>query len=113
MTDTDWFATLQEACDRIGQKAVVERLRGDGGYPSESVVSQVRRGIYTGRTERLKALVEGALLGIEVDCPVLDRITLNECVINQGLPFAPVNPTRIALYRACRTCPNALDRKEE
>lgn len=39
-------------------------------------------------------------------CPVLGQISSSECQTNRQLPFLGTNPQRIALYRACRQCPN-------
>jgi hypothetical protein len=84
----------------------VEALRGGNGYPSETLISQVLSGKYKGRTARLQRLVEGYYLGATVACPVLGEITRDACDHEQRKPFYATNPQRIALFRACRTCPN-------
>lgn len=40
-----------------------------------------------------------------VDCPVLGEITGEQCQKERNKPFIGSNPTRIRLYRACRSCP--------
>jgi len=106
----DWTAILRSACDATSQARVGRRLRDAGGdsYPSDSVVSQVLAGKYPGRTERLRALVEGVYGGVVVACPMLGNLPLHECIGHQVRPFATTNPQRVALYRACRGgCPHS------
>jgi len=105
-THPDWLETLRTAVAKTSQRRVVESLRGGNGYPSETLISQVLSGKYKGRTARLQRLVEGYYLGATVACPVLGEITRDACDHEQRKPFYATNPQRIALFRACRTCPN-------
>lgn len=41
-----------------------------------------------------------------IQCPVIGEITAAECQKHRQAKFTPSNPQRIALYRACQTCPN-------
>lgn len=101
--DEGWIEVLRQECARTSQAAVARRLG-----VSPSMISQGVRGVYTGDTERLRALVEGAFLGRRVGCPVLGEVALNECLEHQARPFAATNPQRVALFRACRGgCENA------
>jgi hypothetical protein len=104
---------LRETCDRSSQKAVGRRLRGDGDYPSDAIVNQVLQGKYRGDNERFWRLVDGVLLGVSVRCPVLGELRLDHCIANQEADYSPANGARVRLWRACRSCPNALAEKEE
>lgn len=100
---------LRAACQRSSQSAVARRLRdaSGNGYPSDTVISQALSGKYPGRLDRLEALVAGLYGGAKVACPVLGEIGRDQCDRHQHAPFAATNPIRVALYRACRGCPNA------
>lgn len=54
----------------------------------------------TGRME--KAIMAWAS---SANCPVLGEITGQQCQSERNKPFSSSNPTRIRLYRACRSCP--------
>lgn len=41
-----------------------------------------------------------------IQCPVVGEITAAECQKHRNAKFTPSNPQRVALYRACQTCPN-------
>lgn len=100
MTD-DWKDILSLECKRTGQRAAGERI----GY-SAAVVSQVLKGTYKGDEQRVQQAVEGALMGLTVDCPVIGEIPRNVCLEYQRREFAATNPMRVALSRACPTCPH-------
>lgn len=103
MTAPDWIAALRTECARSTQAAVARRL----GY-SPTVVNQALRGGYAGDVERLREVVEGALMGRTVDCPVIGDLPRDRCLDHQIRPFAATNPLRTALYRACRSgCPHS------
>jgi len=77
------------AAERIGvNRASVSTLLANK-YPAN-----------TGRME--KAIMTWASF---VDCPVLGEITGEQCQKERAKPFIGSNPTRIRLYRACRSCP--------
>lgn len=107
-----WLYRLRQEVDRTSQRRVAVALRGDNGYPSETLLSQVLSGKYPGQTGRLQRLVEGHYLGHTVACPVLGEISRADCEHNQVKPFAATNPQRVALFRACRVCPNATGEPE-
>lgn len=109
---SSWLNALREACERTSQKAVGKRLRGNGSYPSDAIVNQALQGKYVGDIEKFRRVVEGAYLGVSVDCPVLGSLSLDQCISHQDAPYSPANSLRVLLYRTCRTCPNAIEHKE-
>lgn len=96
-----WMDALRQAACSDGQAAVARRI----GY-SPTVVSQVLSGKYQGDLRRVQRAVEGALLHATVDCPVLGDLPLQRCIEHQRGPKRFTNPMRVALSRACPTCPN-------
>lgn len=101
---TDWIDVLRVTSAAIGQKRAADKI----GY-SVTVVNQVLKGHYKGDLNRIKAAVEGALMGHTVDCPVVGEIPLQKCIEHQRAPFRSTNPIAVQLYRACRGgCPNSL-----
>lgn len=110
----DWLSILRAAVERAGkggQAKVARALRdaAGNGYPSDGLVSQAINGKYPGRLDRLQALVEGLYGGATVQCPVLGEIGRDACDRHQHAPFSASNATRVALYRACKRCPNAQE----
>jgi len=98
-----WLKRLREECGRASQTKVAAML----GY-SAAVVNQVLQGSYEGDLRAVQKAVEGVFMGAKVNCPVLGVLAANRCVAIQRRPFAATNPTRIALYRACRSgCPHS------
>ncbi|EAU53559.1 helix-turn-helix domain-containing protein [Mariprofundus ferrooxydans] len=96
-----WIIVLRKACKINSQAAVATQIG-----MSPAVVNQVLKGTYNGRLDNVQKRVEGALMGITVDCPVIGDIPLNRCIENQSRPFAATNPLRVMLHRACKTCRN-------
>ncbi|MBU2967085.1 hypothetical protein Q4508_12450 [Amphritea sp. 2_MG-2023] len=47
-----------------------------------------------------------------VECPILGTIDSGECQKQRQMPFISSNPQRIALYRACRSCPRNPESQE-
>jgi len=97
----EWILVLAEHCDHSSQKAVADQI----GY-SSAVVNQVLSGRYSGDMGAVEQAVKGALLNTTVSCPVAGDLPAHRCLEYQRLPFAATNPQRIALYKACRTCPH-------
>ncbi|WP_018169122.1 helix-turn-helix transcriptional regulator [Thioalkalivibrio sp. ALMg9] len=105
----EWLDALRAECQRTGSQATVARALG---Y-SPAVINQVLRGTYGGNVERVREVVEGALLGITVDCPILGDIPRDACLRHQDREFAATNPSRVQLYYACRSgCLNSHLPKE-
>jgi hypothetical protein len=90
---------LAQMVDRLGLQEVARQT----GY-SKGAICHALRGTYKGRTDKILQAVENAYSHEPVECPVLGEIPLSRCVAERGRPFAAVNPTRVALFRACRQC---------
>lgn len=97
----DWITVLRECCQASSQAAVAKRI----DY-SPTVVNQVLKGKYAGDLSAVQKAVEGALMGLSVDCPVIGELSRDRCLTYQRRGFAATNPLRVALARACPTCPN-------
>lgn len=99
-----WIETLRQACAGSSQAAVAKRI----GY-SPTVVNQVLKGGYPGDLQRVQRAVEGALMGITVDCPVIGDMPRQRCIEHQRSPFRATSHMAVQLYDACRGgCPNSL-----
>lgn len=110
--EADWLVRLRAEVARTSQRRVADALRAGGGYPSDTLISQVLAGKYQGRTDKLRRLVEGYYLGATVPCPVLGDISRHICEHTQALPYQPSNFRRIELFRACRACPHATRERD-
>jgi DNA-binding transcriptional regulator YdaS (Cro superfamily) len=97
----DWLTVLREQCDAKSQAKVAKLIR----Y-SPAVVNQVLKGTYKGDVSSVQRAVEGALMGLTVECPVIGQLARNQCLEIQRRPFAATNHLRVQLSRACPTCPN-------
>jgi len=95
-----WIESLKNACKASSQAVVATRIG-----MSPAVVNQVLKGCYQGNLSNVQRRVEGALMGATVDCPMIGDMPLNRCIDNQTRPFAATNPLRVALHRACKSCP--------
>lgn len=100
MSDLDWMALLREHVAAKGQATVAKEL----GY-SGSVISQTLSGSYGGRKDNVARRVVEVYGGQTVPCPVLGDLELSKCAQHRTRPFAATNPLRVALYRACQSCP--------
>lgn len=99
MTHPDLMELLRQKCGELGQAEVARRLD-----KSDSAISQVLSGKYQGSPENILQRVEEVFGGTTVDCPILGQISLSKCAEHRRRPFAATNPTRVALYRACKGC---------
>ncbi|MGA9722692.1 MAG: helix-turn-helix transcriptional regulator [Candidatus Binatus sp.] len=103
MREAEHIARLRAECERTSQTAVAKLI----GY-SPTVVNRILKGNYEGDAAAVQKAIEGALMGATVMCPVLREIAANRCLEIQGQPFAATNPTRVALFKACRSgCPHS------
>jgi hypothetical protein len=93
----DWVVTLAEEATRTNGVAAAKRL----GY-SPAVVTQVINATYKGDLGAVEQKVRGALMGIEVDCPILGEIGRDRCLDEQGKKFRGTSAIRTRLYNACR-----------
>lgn len=99
-TEPDWLTVLREhSAPKGGQARTAERI----GY-SPAVVSQVLKGTYKGDLKAVQTKVEGALMGLTVECPVVGELPRNRCLEYQQRPFAATNNLRVQLSRACPNC---------
>jgi len=103
-----WIEALRRACASSSQAAVATQIG-----MSPAVVNQVLKGCYQGNLTNVQKRVEGALMGVTVDCPVVGDTPLNICIENQSRPFAATNPLRVMLHRACKTCEHSQKGREE
>ena len=94
-----WFKALQEAVQTQSQSKVASKC----GI-SPTAVNQILKGSYQGNIDNVAEKVSGALLEKSVVCPVLDVITTDICASHRNKGFAPNNPMRVSLYKACQTC---------
>ncbi|KAF1692732.1 transcriptional regulator [Pseudoxanthomonas jiangsuensis] len=99
--ESDWLEVLRAACaaPNSSQRKVAERL----GY-STSVISQVLGGKYAGDLKAVQAKVEGAFMGVTVNCPVVGELPRNRCLEYQRQAFAATNHLRVQLSRSCPEC---------
>lgn len=97
----DWVRELAMLADRDGL-AGAERATG---Y-SRSAISTALNGKYTGDLGRLEEMVRGALMDVQVDCPVLGEIGRDRCLTEQKEPFRATSRHRAQLWHACKLCPN-------
>jgi hypothetical protein len=107
---SEWLEVLKAECDKASQSKVGQLLRKGqrDGFPSSTVINQVLKDKYPGRTDRLQALVEGIYMSTSVQCPVVGDIPSDQCIGYQRRPYSSANPTRIKLFQACRGgCPHS------
>lgn len=105
--DTAWLDELRTFNTAHGGKKTAEVI----GY-SRAVVSQVLAGKYAGDLSAVKQKVEGALMGLSVDCPVVGELPRNRCLDYQRRSFGATNPMRVRLAQACPACPNRRGGKD-
>lgn len=99
----DWILELAASADRHGLKDA-----GASIHYSDGAVSQVLANKYRGDLARVEDAVRGALMGLNVECPVLGTIGRDRCLDEQKQPFRATSAFRAQLYHACRGgCPNA------
>lgn len=101
--NASWYKALAEEVKRSSQARAARRLQ-----ISSSTVSQLLKGNYPSNIQHMVNRIEGELLHKTVKCPVLGEISTRQCQREQDRPFAPTNPHRIAVYKACRGgCPHS------
>ena len=105
MVNEDKLELLARAVADAGSQAKVARRLG---Y-SPTAINQALRGTYGAGLDALLSRVEEVYSTRPVDCPVLGRILLRQCVTERRLPFSAANPLRVRMYRTCRQCDNNTD----
>lgn len=102
-TPPSWIMALADACTGTSQTAVARRLGVSGSQISQALANR-----YPSPLDRLEELVQGALMGACVACPVLGEIGRDRCLAEQAMPFSTASSVRVRLYRACRAgCPHS------
>lgn len=98
----DWIRSLALACERSSQSKVAAQLDR-----SPAVVSTVLRKKYAGSYDRIEERVRGILMDGRIECPGMGQLPSHECQDwrEKAKVFAPGNPTRTRMFRACRRCP--------
>ncbi|MEO1472777.1 MAG: hypothetical protein AAFS03_02380 [Pseudomonadota bacterium] len=98
----DWIKTLADQCASTSQAKVSRMI----GY-SSAVVSTVLRDRYPGNLAKVESAVRTAFMDGKIDCPALGPISGNDCITHQknASTFKNTRPDRIAMFRACRSCP--------
>lgn len=94
----DWIEALAIEATRISGAAVAKRLGVSG-----SQVTQLINGTYAGDIAGAEQRVRGALMGFQVECPVLGEIGRDRCLDEQKKKFAVTSAIRTRLFRTCRS----------
>lgn len=97
----NWMTVLREHRDSHGNGPTAEKI----GY-SATTVSQVLSNKYKGDLSAIQKAVEGGLMGMTVQCPVVGEMPRNVCLDYQRRVFQATNPLRVQLNKACPKCPN-------
>lgn len=97
-----WVLSLAGYADAHGLKGAGKEI----GY-SSAAVSTVISAKYGGDLERIEEMVNAAMRGETVNCPVLGSISRLQCHAEQAKPIRATNSTSMRLHAACRNgCPN-------
>lgn len=94
-----WIEVLRTEVQRASQRKVGNRI----GY-SPTTISQVLSGSYAGDVDKVRASIEGAFMGVKVDCPAVGEIPRDRCQQYQSQKFASTNPLRVQLSMLCPEC---------
>ncbi len=95
----DWVLALAERADRDGLKATGAAI----GY-SGAAVSLAINHKYTGDLGKVAEMTRGALLGAQVECPIVGTMDRKTCLDWQDKPRAQTSSLRARMFRACRGC---------
>ena len=103
----EFIRVLAEVVKQEGSNAAAARRLGI----NRASVSTLLANKYPASTARMeKTIMAWAAL---VECPILGPITGEQCQTERKKPFVGSNPTRVRLYRACRSCPRNPECKGE
>lgn len=100
MTKPDAMQLLNQKVAELGQAEVARRLG-----KSAAAISQIMSGKYQAAPDEILKRVVEVFGGIAVDCPVLGELPLSRCADERKQPFAATSHQRVALWKACQTCP--------
>lgn len=95
----DKMQLLINAVAENGQAAVARAI----GY-SVSAVNQAIHGKYAGSLENLLQRAVEVYGAAMVDCPIIGRITIQQCAAERRKSFGATNPQRVKLFHACPKC---------
>jgi hypothetical protein len=99
----EWVDALAQEAARTTMTAAAKRI----GY-SVSAVSGVLANKYRGDLAAVEGSARGALLGDEVDCPVLGEVRRDRCHAEQKKNHTGTSALRTRLFHACRSgCPHS------
>lgn len=89
-------------------KQLTQPQMADALNISTAYVNQALQDKFRGNVDRFAARVRGLWGGSTVACPVLGSINTKLCLDEQSKAKAAAftNPLRVAVARACKTCPN-------
>lgn len=93
----DWIEALAHAATKLSGVGVAKKL---GISPSQ--VTQLINATYAGDIGGAEQRVRGALMGVEVECPILGEIGRDRCLDEQKKKFRGTSAIRTRLYSACR-----------
>ncbi|TWB58713.1 hypothetical protein [Nitrospirillum viridazoti] len=96
-TPPAWVEALARECDSSNQRRAALRV----GY-SAATVSMVLSNRYKGDLKAVEAAVRDTLMRSTVTCPALGEISGEDCRRHQAAPFSAINPSAVAVFRACR-----------
>lgn len=99
---TDVKAALEEATKRLGSQS---KVAADLGI-SAATVNNLLRDRYLGDVSGMADRIRGQYMAETVSCPVLGELGRRHCLDNQARSQAFTNPIRVALHKACKSCPN-------
>ncbi len=92
---------LRVAVEESSQAEVARRIGR-----SAAAINQVLKGAYAGNPDMILELVSAEFGGAEVDCPVMGRVALLQCIENRQMAFSATNHQRVRLWKTCRSCPH-------
>lgn len=98
----DALAALERACDTATGGSQVRAAKALG--VSSAVINHLLKHKYAGDVGRMETKIRGEFLRETVRCPVLGDLSKRSCLDYQRQPYAPTNPTRSRLHKACKTC---------
>lgn len=103
----DWIEAMAIECEASSQNRVAARMGR-----SAAMISQVLRAKYPADLAAVEEVFRGVFQEARVQCPALGTLPSNECQDwrRKSRSFAPGNPLRLRMFRACAHCPR--NRKE-
>lgn len=93
----DWIAELAREADRSSGAEAAKKVGCSAG-----AVAYVIANKYGASLDRIKARVEGALMGAMVMCPARGEIGRDYCLSEQAKGNTMSSPMRGLVYRNCR-----------